>query len=719
LRLNKKRSVITVIAIALSVAMVTAISGFIVSFQDLLYQDSVAREGLWHVRYFGLSEEIMARVGADPAFSSYERLEGEEGPEIRLLFAEIDRHIFERSEEICLKYGIDISQAQYNNNLLIALGIIPAGYYEPLYSFAAILLSLVAIASIMVIRNAFSISAAERSRQFGLLKSVGATGSQIRGAVLSEGFILAAFSIPVGILLGLLVQWVALSIANSIISTMNAIDFMASFRVRTSLPALLLAVGSALVTIFLAAFMPALRASKISAIEAIRQTGSIKMRSSDVRVLPLTGRLFGFEGILAAKTMKRSRGRYRTTVISLVVSVVLFVGVSSFGQMLMKASSMVYENYGSNLLVNIYGEDKALQDELAAELSAPGATFYPHRTLNASVLLDEDYMTPAGLEMFGGEVNSAVITSLPDGDFNSLCESLGLDSEDFIGGESPGAILINTSGTFIVRGRRHSFTPYSISAGQTLSINPGSSIHSYETTNGSHQIIYNDNASLTILAETDEIPVAVGIEFISNALNLIVPEATRAALMPENQSDVLRLAVMTSDANAFEARAKEHLASRLGENEFYIFNYEAMAENNRNIWLLVMIFVYGFIALLSLISVTNLVTTISTGIALRQREFAMLRSLGMTKRGINRTLSYESLICGFKAIALGVPLGIAVSFAMYHALDGAMSFEYIWPTQSVIISIAAVLALTLLTMRLASSRLRKGNISSAMQSEII
>ncbi|MFV0400835.1 MAG: ABC transporter permease [Oscillospiraceae bacterium] len=703
LKLNRKRTMITIVGIALSIAMVTAISGFIVSFQDLLFNDAVAREGLWHVRYSGLDQLTAESVAAEPTFSEAEITEDENGVTVSLLFAKLDRGIYDRSEEVCFRHGIGQDQVRYHNNLLIAEGVIPGGYYETLYGLAAILLSLVAIASVMVISNAFSISAGERSRQFGLLKSVGATGKQIRGIVLWEGVILGVCAVPLGLLLGLLVQWIALSAANLILGSMDAVNFMAEFRVVLSPWVLLLAVVVTFVTIFLAAWIPARRASRQSAIDAIRQTAEVRIRPRDVRVSPLTGKLFGFEGLLAAKTMRRNRRRYRTTVTSLVVSIVLFIGVSSFGQMMFKASSMVYEDYGTNMLIQITEIDEAQQNRLAAELSAvEGVTTYPYRDIRASIAVPTEWMTDMGAEMLGETEKNVYLYSLSDSSFEAICKSLRLSPSNLSDPEHPGAILVNTSGTYIRQGRRYNFSPYRSLTGESMTFS-----------------LDGTDRTLSVMGEIKDIPTEINLFYTANAVNLLIPESVRVAWQPENTPSMLSMTAMTADPDGYEILAKELLSAELLNTQYFITNYEAMVENSRNIWLLIMIFVYGFIAMLSLISVTNVITTISTGIALRKRELAMLRSMGMTGKDILKSLRYESLIYGIKSLVIGIPLGIAVSILMYFTLGGSMTFEYIWPLDSIVISVVAVLLITLITMSFSANKQRKEKIAEVLTSEIM
>jgi putative ABC transport system permease protein len=384
-----------------------------------------------------------------------------------------------------------------------------------------------------------------------------------------------------------------------------------------------------------------------------------------------------------------------------VVSIVLFIGVSSFGAMLLKATGMVYEDYGSNVLIQIHGEDKARQDRLAGEISLwDGVEAHPFRRVQNETELAEGQMTATGLEMLGAGMKNLYLYSLSEERLAELCGQLGIAPAAIGDTGKPGAILINATGTYIRAGRRYNFTPYRLS-GQELPVS-----------------VDDRERVISILGETGEIPREIALEFSANAVNLVVSEAIRASLNQQGISDWLSLTVMVTDADAFEARADEYLAAEMEENTYSVLNYEAAVKNSRNIWLLIMIFVYGFIALLSLIGVTNVVTTISTAMALRRREFAVLRSMGMTQSGIAKSLRYESLIYGVKSILIGVPIGIGASLAMYYALGVSMSFEYIWPVSSILISTAAVLLLTLLTTGFAGYRQRRENIVGSLQNEI-
>lgn len=703
LKCNKKRTLITILGIALSVAMVTAISGMVVSFQDMLYRDSVVREGLWHVRYSGLSSALAEQVTQEPVFSEYAMAATEDGLELSLQFDQVNRRIFDVSEEVCIRLGIAPEQVRYHNNLLIAMGVVPGPYYDALYGFASVLLALVGIASVLVIANAFSISTSERGRQFGLLKSAGATKAQIRNIVLFEGAILGLLSIPLGIAGGLAAQWVALSIANKVIGSIKVVHYQADFRVVFSPVVLFIAVAAAAVTILLAAWFPAIKAARVSPVEAIRQTSSIQIRPRSLRISPMIANLFGFPGVLAAKTMKRNRSKYRTTVLSLVVSIVLFIGASSFVQMLLKSTSMVYADIGSNVRIILRGEDEELQNQLAAELTAlEGTKLHSSRQLHGTVTLPEAALTSLSVEHFGIGERAAVLYSLDDENFRAVYQALRINSAALEEPSDPQGILINTIGTLIRKGRRTSFVPYSIKTGTVVPIH----VDDLET-------------PIALLGQTGEVPPAIFTQFNPNGFSLIVSEQLLHTLQTENASPELYIAAMAEDPNHYAEQAAALLADRMERNTYSITNYEALAANNRGISLLVMIFAYGFIGLLSLIGITNVITTISTGIALRRREFAMLRSVGMTDVGIAKMLNLESLFYGVKSLLMGIPLGLSASYLMYLSLGGAMEFEFIWPTSSMLLCGAAVMLLTLFTMTFARRKQRRDNIVGALRDEIV
>ena len=211
-------------------------------------------------------------------------------------------------------------------------------------SLAGILSAIVVAVSVVVVSNAFRVSAADRSVQFGLLKSVGATRKQIRETVLYEGVMLLVRGTPFGIALGILIAILGMGIANRFLAPLNALnehlDVTFTLRFVFSWQVILASVILAAFTVILSAWLPAKRAAKVPAISAIRGHGEVKVKKA--RGGFFAGKIFGFPGILAAKQMKRSRRNFRATVMSIALSIVLFLTASSLGTQLDRATDMMW-----------------------------------------------------------------------------------------------------------------------------------------------------------------------------------------------------------------------------------------------------------------------------------------------------------------------------------------------------------------------------------------
>ena len=135
--------------------------------------------------------------------------------------------------------------------------------------------------------------------------------------------------------------------------------------------------------------------------------------------------------------------------------------------------------------------------------------------------------------------------------------------------------------------------------------------------------------------------------------------------------------------------------------------------------MVMLIFAYGFVILISAIGVANIFNTISTSIQLRKREFAMLKSVGMTPKGFNRMLNYESIFYGVKALLYGIPLSFVAIFLMYNALGEGFTFGFAVPWIPLVIAIAAVFLIVGSTMLYAGHRVKRENIIDALKEENI
>ena len=225
----------------------------------------------------------------------------------------------------------------YNTKVLLYSGTAPFdSFLTAFYSLAAIIIALIVFGSVSLIYNAFSISVSERTKQFGLLSSVGATKKQLRRMVLFEALTVSAVGIPLGILVGIGGIGITLLLIGDKFSSIVRADI--PMRLCVSWQAVVIAAVIALVTVLISAWIPSKRATGVSAVEAIRQSMDIKVSGRPVRTSKLAYKLFGLPSVLAGKHYKRNRKKYRTTVVSLFMSIVLFVSAAAFTDYMMESA---------------------------------------------------------------------------------------------------------------------------------------------------------------------------------------------------------------------------------------------------------------------------------------------------------------------------------------------------------------------------------------------
>ena len=256
------------------------------------------------------------------------------------ILARDPRSIYTSAPEMAKSAGLEVitgpdgqpakESISYNEGLLPWMGASGRSNYVRFFLvIIATLIALIVCGSALVIYNAFAISIGERKKQFGMFASVGATSAQIRRIVLIEAGVIAAIGIPLGILGAIAGVGILLKLTQGIVSQL-IIDAEQGMPLVVSPLVIGLTVLFSAATILLSAWIPARRASRVSPIDAIRQSGEIQEgKPLNLRTSPLIRRVFGFEGELALKSLKRDRKRYRTTVLSLMISIILFVAFNA------------------------------------------------------------------------------------------------------------------------------------------------------------------------------------------------------------------------------------------------------------------------------------------------------------------------------------------------------------------------------------------------------
>lgn len=623
------------------------------------------------------------------------------------------------------------------------------------YSLAAIIIALIVFGSVSLIYNAFSISVSERTRQFGLLSSVGATKKQLRRMVLFEALAVSAVGIPLGILVGIGGIGITLLLIGDKFFSIVRVDI--PMRLCVSWQAVVIAAVIALVTVLISAWIPSKRATSVSAVEAIRQSMDIKVSGRPVRTSTLAYKLFGLPGVLAGKHYKRNRKKYRTTVVSLFMSIVLFVSAAAFTDYMMESAE---GGLASDQFDLIYAAESdassamtpdALLELLFSEQNVTGGTYTKKQFLQGDI--SREYVTAMFADRFADfgmesedrapkELSiSGYLYFVADAEFNRLLEKYNLKEADYYDREKPLGIALDRN--IELDRRLEKYVTLDTLKGDGCVIEGlyyveidgyyrkdsridenGNKVVLYQNRDNESDIIelpYEESfAKYTLRSERtiEEAPFFVS-RSTPVAINMIYPYSLLESVVPEaalNQFRNTEYFLTSSNHTA----SFENLATVLTENGLssrQLFDYAANAETNRNVVTIIRVFAYGFIVLISLIAAANVFNTISTNISLRRREFAMLKSVGMTQKGFRRMMNYECLLYGSKALLLGLPVSCGITYLIYRAVTTAYETSFHLPWAAIGIAVLSVFLVVFATMMYAMSKVKKDNPIDALKNE--
>ena len=564
-----------------------------------------------------------------------------------------------------------------------------------LYAISGVVIGIIILTSVFVIKNSFDIANQEKKKMYGMLSSIGATSKQIKKNVLHEGFILGLIGIPLGILSGIFADYILVIIINYI-GNFNDVKFVFSISIWPVILSIILGV----VTIYLSVVRAAKKSSKIAPIEAIRNNNEIKINSKKIKSPKIVDKLFGVGGDIAYKNLKRNKKRNRTTIISIVISVAVFISLSSFLSYGFKLTNQYYQdaNYDIQLYLRDTNEEeskKIINDIIKMD----NITKY---SINRSMGMTFDYKKYYNedvLKYFDGVEDLPLrIMSVGEDEFERILKENKISDTNF----DYKGLLIDKN-IFYQEGSKN------YKEVNLLDLNK------FKTVTGS---INNKDLNIEILKRIDILPMGLQNVY-SETPTVIVSDEFYDYIVSNynvNATDSRSLYIKSTDAEKLESVIKEYLLDNDITN-YSLFNIETEAKAQRSLIILVAIFLYGFIIVISLIGVTNIINTISTNMNLRRREFAMLKSIGMTKNEFNKMINLESIMYSTKALIIGIPLGLLGSFAIYKAFANGSDFGYHFPLVAVLIAVVVVFILVNLILYFALRKTKNENIIDVIRNE--
>lgn len=554
----------------------------------------------------------------------------------------------------------------------------------------AIVIAIIVFTSIFCIKNSFDISITEKIRQYGMLRSIGATKKQIKRNVFYEATILGLIGIPLGIILGCLATYILIIISNYYLTDVIQTGFKLELVFSTY--AILVAIILGIITIYFSALKSATRASKVSEIDSIRNSANLKISSKKIKSPKYIKKLFGIGGVISFKNLKRNKKKYRTTIISITVSTFVFIALYSFME-------LAFQNVNNELKVsdfNISLSTNAINDysynKFLKTVNLSGVEDYAILR-NSELSFTGSHSSKEYLEYFGTKKESdaeehITIFAIGKKQYDKYIKSLGLNYDDI----KDKVILFD----------KQYITSYDKNNNKIIK-----NIRVYDFNKGDVITSTNNQLNLEIGAIS-----SIGPNLLKNLSNsyLIISDEMFDKIAKTNNLDIYYKA---SNAD----KLQDELDSYLNGESYNIDNKEENVRIMNNLFTLIAIFLYGFIIVISLIGITNIFNTITTNMELRKQEFAMLKSIGMTSKEFKRMIRLESLFMGIKSLLFGILIGIILSYLIYLSSDSDIPYKL--PIVAIIISILVVFILISLIMKYSLNKISKQNTIETIRNENI
>ncbi len=600
------------------------------------------------------------------------------------------------SDEELINAREELDKARYAtdiNSYLIALendpisnsGIGNLGYV------VIIVCIIIVFTSVFCIKNSFDISITEKIKQYGMLRSIGATKKQIKNNVFYEATILGLIGIPLGLLLGFIASYILIIICNILLNDLltGGINMVLSYSIISYIVAIILGI----ITIYLSALKSARKASKISPIDSIRNSANLKLNSKKLKVPKLINKIFGVGGEISYKNIKRNKKSYRTTIVSLTISVLVFIALTYFMNAFM--SEIKQEVNATEYNINYYiknNEEKNIINKINQTVKLDNIKNYSIiRTTNGTFNNPKYNIEHENIN------DNIYIVSIGEEAYKKYLKSLNLNYDDV----KDKGILVDE-------------IKYSVNKGDKI-VNKQDRLYKYNK---------GDIVSMNLYIEPNETNINLSVGAISDVRPFGLQKNTEEVYFVVSDEYYDKINGGSQYYNVYfdstdASKLQEDIDKILKDERYSVDNKEENVRIMRNLILLIGIFLYGFITVITLISVTNIFNTITTSMELRKPEFAMLKSVGMTTKEFNRMIRLESIFVCIKSLIFGIPIGLAISYVIYLLLSQNEGLKFEVPFNGIIISSIFVLLLISILMKYSISKINKQNTIETIRNENI
>ena len=449
-----------------------------------------------------------------------------------------------------------------------------------------------------------------------------------------------------------------------------------------------------IITIYFSAFKSAHKASKVSPIESIRNSASITVKAKKLKTPKIINKLFGVGGEISFKNLKRNKKKYRVTVLSIIISVAVFISLTYFMNTFMASINreISYNKYNLSYSISISNKDNELLSKVLETTKLDNIKEYT-MLRNVSLKVNDAKFNSEYMNLLGDyESDSFVnVISVGNDQYERFIKNNKLNYNDC---KDKGILIDNVR--FQLQDENKKTKKYDMR------------VFSYEKND---VINLEGNKTVTVAAVLNTRPFGLANNY--NTKYLLVTDEYFDSLVKDN----LFYELFYDSSNAKELG--DDIDNILNGESYSVNNYEDNIQVIKKMLLLVGIFLYGFIIVITLIGVTNIFNTITTNMELRKPEFAMLKSVGMTKKEFNKMIRLESALMCIKSLFYGISIGLVISYIIYYVFGASEGLEFNVPFNGIIISCLFVFILISILMKYSISKINRQNTIETIRNENI
>lgn len=632
----------------------------------------------------GIISDINGSAGNFNAFTGIDETDTAQYLTAYVKSDKISKTVYEDAEDIAADIGGRVSS--FHSELLLYYGVTTGkGTLKILLAVLGVILMLM-LASAVMISNVLSISLQERIKQLGMLSSIGATRRQKRASIQFEAFLLGIAGIPLGLAAGIGLTSFVLSVIRLAFQAAFAVGSI-RLTLRCHILILLLCAASGIAALVFASVTPGRMAGNVTVIDVIRQSNIYQLKKKKLRYGRLVSIVFGIYGELASKNIHRNPKRFHAITGSIFLAVVIGLSLYSLADFMTYQISMDMQEDGSRytdvITVLQYKELPKVIKGFSDENIFADVSYYLARYLTTSI--ENDKINPDMAGYFNDENMAEIyVVGLDHEHFSELCRENNFDASAYQLASNRGILINSTTGYYgMSKNRVVVGSPFQMESGASLSVDLDETKHPEIIV---QDVINCENAKYQSL-------------FVRDRAILILPLSYFDWMLDDDTYVYMNIST---------PQHKEAAECLTNMGYFQTMDEAAATESMRQVYWILKLSVCIFAALMIMMIGLNVCNTMSNTIYVRQSEFAVLRSIGMSAKGLKRMLLLEAALYGIKALVLALPVSLFIHYILYYLIcTGMTPFVFYLKGDVYVIAIAAVCLIMIFAMLFSVSSIKK------------